>query len=75
MVNISLEPPGIILTQSTNTETLCSDFAIDFAEKIQGIRKLMHTKLTNDEDYFDYVIDAGSQRVSKELNPFNRLQA
>jgi len=51
VVNIPLKPPGIILTQSTNTETLCSDFAIYFTEKTQGIRKLMHTKLTNDEDF------------------------
>ena len=70
VVNTLLKPPGIILPQSSNTETLCNDFATYFAEKTQGIRMQIHTKLTNDEEYSCCAIDSGSQsqRLSNELN-------
>ncbi|KAI0214517.1 putative RNA-directed DNA polymerase from transposon BS [Lamellibrachia satsuma] len=70
VVNTLLKPPGIILPQSSNTETLCNDFATYFAEKTQRIRMQIHTKLTNDEEYSCCAIDSGSQsqRLSNELN-------
>ena len=70
VVNTLLKPPGIIIPQSSNIETLCNDFATYFAEKTQGIRMQIHTKLTNDEEYSCCAIDSGSQsqRLSNELN-------
>ena len=65
VVNTLLKPPGIIFPQSTNTEALCNDFATYFAEKTQGIRMQISTKLTNDEDYS---IDSGSQHLSNTLD-------
>jgi len=68
VVNTLLKPLGIILPQSSNTETLGNDFAIYFAEKTQWLRMQIYTTLTNDEDYSGYAIDPGSQRLSNELN-------
>jgi len=67
-VNTVLRPPGIILPQSNNTQTLCNDVATYFDEKTQLIRMEIHTKLANDEYYSGCVIDSASQRLSKELN-------